>query len=302
MFTSSVFHVGQGISEYVLCASMASQKVVAQSTLTFTPPTIDGIVTSNEWDGAHSTTLSHGFVLMTHDNEKLYLLIDLTGDTGEGAPGEDYYSFVIDVNGDKVISPNIDVAYGTIGGAETISLCFSHLLSETSSTGCGSTVSQLTAGFGTSLNSATPHRVYELALDRNEFGVTDTTSFGWGLMTYSQNPYFRDSFPIADLKSNFSSLSDMTLAEITLTDIPPVNISIENNIASISWAPVSSATGYLLGFAQNDMSEIVTIDLGNQLQTSFTKWAGSTTYSIAILPYDANKFGQLSNIEVLQFK
>lgn len=81
------------------------------------PITIDGVETQNEWDNAAKIALENGIIFVKNDDSKLYLLIDVVGDTYadylfSNIPSiNDFVNLVFDVNRDKLVTPDVDVSY-----------------------------------------------------------------------------------------------------------------------------------------------------------------------------------------------
>jgi len=187
------------------------------------PPDIDGVVSSDEWNGASEIDLFHGVLLIKNDAEYLYLLVDMTGDTIDdalltNAPWGDYFWLTFDVNTDKAITPSVDINYGQYPG--TYNMGLTHYVQPGATTGLKNTVSRLAAGFGATPRSTTAHRVWEFAISLNEIDVDfenwllDTTKpliVRLGLKTYSQNPSFSDEHP-ANFLNDFSNLMEVSLA------------------------------------------------------------------------------------------
>jgi len=168
---------------------------------------IDGEVSSGEWDHAASIALEHGVMLVQNDASNLYLLVDLTGDTHEDAADSFMLSF--DVNTDRGITPNVDVNYSTFPSGHTLGI--QHYLGPDSWTSLGDTYSELGAGFGASINSASPHRIWEFAISMPEIEAVPNGLVRLGLRTYSQTPSFMDDQP-DNFYNDFSDLIGIALA------------------------------------------------------------------------------------------
>ena len=191
------------------------------------PPNIDGVVSPDEWDdeseGAGEIDLFNGTLLIKNDAEYLYLLVDLTGDTGDdalltSAPWGDYFWLTFDVNTDGAITPNVDIDYAQYPG--TYNLGLTYYVEPGATTGLRPTVSRLGAGFGATTRNTTAHRIWEFAISLNEIGVdfenwlTDTTKpliTRLGLKTHSLTPSFSDEHP-ANFLNDFSNLMEISLA------------------------------------------------------------------------------------------
>jgi hypothetical protein len=135
-------------------------------------PTIDGVVSSGEWDNAESIPINQGILMVKHDASYIYFLLDVTSDTIDDGTS-DYYWFTFDVNENSLIDANVDINYGTYPG--TFNMGLQYYLGPGSLTGASSTSSLSGAGFGPSMNSATDHRIWEFAFDRTEISAPSDT-------------------------------------------------------------------------------------------------------------------------------
>jgi hypothetical protein len=190
-----------------ILALIAPAAAFAGSPIANPPPVIDGVISAGEWSNAHSIDIPTGAVMVMHDDKKIYVLIDVVSDTGDNEAPGDLYEFTIDTNSDGLLTPNVDVQFGILNSGE---ICWARLLGETSSDGCNATASLLSRGFGASPASDTEHRFWELAIDRDESGLNgDVLNFG--VRTYSQTPFFDDSFPESYM-SDFSLMLSVDLA------------------------------------------------------------------------------------------
>lgn len=117
-------------------------------------PTINGIVSTGEWEAAAPLTLSNGIVLIQNDVSTLYILLDLTGDTGNDPPQEeslaDSFELSIDVDHNEEITENVDIIYTPILGTHQLGMRY--YISSRTATALTNTYSQLGAGFGESFN------------------------------------------------------------------------------------------------------------------------------------------------------
>jgi hypothetical protein len=166
------------------------------SVFTSTPPTIDG--SAVEWTSVNSTRIpvTNGFIHLMNDANYLYVLIDVTSDTGDDtAFDDDFFWLTFDVNQNSVIDANIDVNFGTIQGSLTP--CIQYYLNPNQWTGCSSPSDLLVSrGFGASVNSATAHRIWELQIPRNLIGATSTNSpLRFALRLQSLTPSFNAETP-----------------------------------------------------------------------------------------------------------
>jgi hypothetical protein len=143
------------------------------------PIVLDGVETANEWDNAAKIPLENGNIFVKNDDSKLYLLIDVVGDTSDDrffSPvvdwARDYVNLVFDVNADELVTPNIDVSYQTYN-EENIPLSIAYFTAPGSISAYSRTDSQVIGAFGSSTNSDQQHRIWEFAIDRQEINEPD---------------------------------------------------------------------------------------------------------------------------------
>jgi hypothetical protein len=182
-------------------------------------PTINGAIAPGEWNNAKATTLARGQMRTMNDLAYLYVLLDVTADTGNDpiaivGNNSDYFTLAIDVDQNRAVTPHVDFIYSTCQNGDSFVKSF--YLTASSFTGCQDVVpaSRGKAGFGPTFNSATPHRFWEFRLSLAELGVdptTWTTSGGLrphvrlnvGLHSYT--PSFTSAQPMGNLWPNFAS-------------------------------------------------------------------------------------------------
>lgn len=176
------------------------------------PPQIDGQVSPGEWDGATGIALEHGLLLVQNDAVHLYLLIDLTGATGdpgtEDEPGGNDFSLSFDVDGDRAITPGVDVNYGLDPGTRKLGV--QRYLGPGRWTGLGDTRARLGSGFGPSPNAQVSHRIWELAIGLPELEAGPNRLLRMGLRVRSQDPSFEDHVPV-HFAFDFSDLVEINL-------------------------------------------------------------------------------------------
>ena len=190
-------------------------------------PVIDGIVSPGEWSSAVATPLAHGQMRSMNDGSFLYVLLDVVDDTSDEPPAHagpstgDSFVLAFDVDLNNAVTPNVDIIYDTCqDGQPFIKATY---LSSFTFTGCQpvSAASLGQIGFGSTLNSATPHRFWEFRLPFAEIGVdpsTWTTSSGdvpkvrVNVATVSEVPAFSTAQPDSNLFPNFSNTFRLLLA------------------------------------------------------------------------------------------
>src|SRR5947208_2752942 len=90
--------------------TLAAPSTSITSTFATTPPNVDGTIDFGEWNLTNKVTFTNGLITVLNDNLRLYVLLDVTGDTGNDAG--DYFWLTFDVNRDSAITANVDKNYG----------------------------------------------------------------------------------------------------------------------------------------------------------------------------------------------
>jgi hypothetical protein len=169
----------------VMCSFSARADVEVARRWAATAPVIDGVVSPGEWDSATATTIAESgttFAQMRtmNDGTYLYVLLDVTYETVNNpiqtsATNGDFFALYIDKDLNYAVTPNVDFFYSTCQNGQVFVKAIE--LSQYSSTGCETVAagSLGTNGFGPSLNSSTPHRIWEFRLSLSELGVDTTT-------------------------------------------------------------------------------------------------------------------------------
>ncbi|MBM3845136.1 MAG: hypothetical protein FJ405_02460 [Verrucomicrobia bacterium] len=190
-------------------------------------PVIDGVVSPGEWAYAQSTPLARGRLMTMNNAQYLYVLLDVTADTVNNPPAHagpntgDWFRLAFDVDLNHAVTPNVDLDYSSCNdGREFVK---SIRLSPFSWTGC-TTVDPDTkgkVGFGPTLNSATPHRFWEMRIDLTEIGQHPAL-WSWlplsnprvrfNVTTRSETPAFDVSQPQNAISPDLSNLFQLFLA------------------------------------------------------------------------------------------
>lgn len=184
-------------------------------------PVIDGVASPGEWDTARVTPLAHGQLRTMNDASSLYVLLDVTDDTGNDPPGGvgavDFFVLAFDVDLNFAVTPNVDLIYDTCNDGRPF--VKAHYLGGNAFTGCQTTDpdSEGAPGFGPTpaLNAqGANHRFWEFRLKLQEIGVdpsTWTTSSGQiphvraNVATISANPPFSTAQPDPSLFPGFAN-------------------------------------------------------------------------------------------------
>jgi len=171
-------------------------------------PTVDGVVSAGEWTGAQATPLLHGQLRTMNDAAFLYVLIDVTDDTGNdvthGSGAADFFTLSFDNDLNRAITPNVDVVYA--GCQDNRDFVKAYPLGGGAFTGCRNTdpASLGVPGFGPTAASGVNHRFWEFRLLFSEIGVDPAT---WTLASgeipharvnvgvHSANPAFESGQP-----------------------------------------------------------------------------------------------------------
>lgn len=183
------------------------------SFLTDNAPEIDGLVVLGEWDNASIVGFDHGFLMFQNDQTNLYVLLDVTQDVFDDFSelknsSRDYFWLSFDVDLDEKITKNVDVLFSVYPGESYLAKAFH--LSPGGTSGMGGTGSVVGVGFGSSLNSEIPHRIWELAINLLEIQSSVSGQVRVGLRIHSENPFFTDEYP-SNYVYDFSDLYELDL-------------------------------------------------------------------------------------------
>jgi|GEM_PF-493083 len=187
------------------------------------PPSIDGVATQAEWGEAPRLNFANGKVRIQNDLLNLYLLLDVTNDTTNDplqpdTPWGDYFWLVWDVNGDRNITPDVDLLHGIYPGTDNIGLC--RFIEPGAVTGLQPSEGMLARGFGPTPGSPAPHRFWEIAIPLLEVGADaaewaadplDAHPLRMGFHVHSEVPLISDYVP-PDLLQDFTRLTRVLLA------------------------------------------------------------------------------------------
>jgi len=205
-----------------------SSPLTMNSQFTEEAPNIDGIVGFGEWPTVTESRLDleNGFIKVSNDRTRLYILIDLLDDTVDDADvPRDFFYLTFDVDKDREITPNVDVDYTLFPNQATIR--YRYYLGPDAMTDLQpETFSSMARGFGcffgdfsriVTLSSTPPtstcnqHRVWEIAIDLKEIGAGPGDTVKMGLRAASPNPAFIEDVP-SDFTNDFSNLMKIQLA------------------------------------------------------------------------------------------
>jgi len=182
-----------------------------------TPPPLTGLLTAAEWSAAASMPVPLGTMMVQNDATHLYVGLDMTAQTGVANPN-DYFQFLVDINGNGLIDPYRDIGFGIVQGNLNHLYQF-YMVAPGEETGVQLTQvipSLLQSGFGPSLNSAVNHRQWQISFALSDLGVDPIDPAGpapvvdFGLLLGSVGGV-EDELP-ANAAANFSDLNSIVLA------------------------------------------------------------------------------------------
>jgi hypothetical protein len=171
-------------------------------------PIVDGILSWGEWSAAARLDLDNGYMAFFHDQDRLYILINMLSDDGDdsfASGGGDFFWLYFDVDRNGVLTPGVDLRYrleSATGNLRYQTVCedclfgFNPLEAQS--------FSSRAEGFGCYLEdgsaeffplSCNSHRIWELAIDLHEIGVIKATDFKMGYLLASGEPFLSENFP-----------------------------------------------------------------------------------------------------------
>lgn len=195
-----------------------------------TPPEINGSIGFGEWSLGNNLPFENGYLTVLNDNIRLYVLLNVSGDSVNDSG--DYFWLTFDVDGDGVIDANLDLNYGP--EPRTTNLRYQYYLGPNQWTGLQpDTFSARGRGFGCffadgSLRlgrfpfvlTCNSHRVWELAFDLEEIGASAGDTLFMGVRVASGSPAFSNEMP-AGFASDFSNLIQVTTSPSPFFSILP---------------------------------------------------------------------------------
>lgn len=170
-------------------------------------------VMDSAWNGAGEYQFSKGWVYAKNDAKFLYMVLDVTADTGNDFGTNDYYWLSFDVDENRGISANKDVNYGPFPGSPN-KLGLQKYLGPGVWTGISEPPeSKSRVEFGPSPKSAVPHRIWKFKIALTEINASLFSLFGlpytyFGFRVSSSNPAFTTDEPV-NFFQNFSNLTKL---------------------------------------------------------------------------------------------
>jgi hypothetical protein len=167
-----------------------------------------------------------------NDASNLYIGLDLTAETGT-ANSSDYFWFIVDINGNGIIDPDRDILFSAWPGTTNrLGIWQMAGPDETYAAADNQVIpSQVRIGFGPSLNSASPHRQWQIALALSDLGIAHpidpaapppTVHFGLRIGTLTPS-YIGETptYPLGNF-SDFDAIVLATLPSAAATGTGPV--------------------------------------------------------------------------------
>jgi len=157
--------------------------------------------------------IPRGMLMAQNDGTNLYVGLDLTAETGAPNPN-DYFWFIVDINNNAVIDSNRDKLFSDWPGSPN-RLGMWYMAGPDATWPAPNTQvipSKVMSGFGPSMNSATPHRQWQISFALSDLGITiDPTGpapvvrFGLRIATLSSFVGETPTNPLGDF-TNFNQI------------------------------------------------------------------------------------------------
>jgi len=197
------------------------------------PPDLDGILSSGEWEYEQRVDLPNGFITARSDESRLYLLLDVLGDSTGDSLGADNFWLTFDTNRSRTIDAGIDLNFRLQGsdliveqyiGPDNLDPLNRIDLRSAYAAGfnCFSADDSARIEFqGTTTQFiCDKHRIFEIGIDLHDIFAQPGETVRIGVLTKSNVPTFSDELP-AGFPSDFSELGTILLAESQLEADPP---------------------------------------------------------------------------------
>jgi hypothetical protein len=251
---------------------MERQMTQIRSTWTLsTPPPLTGLLTAAEWSAAATMPIPHGTLLAQNDATHLYIGLDITAETGAANPN-DYFWFIVDINDNGVIDANRDRLFGQIPSNQN-KLTMAYMLGPGAATGVPanqSIPSQLQIGFGPSLNSATPHRQWQISFALSDLNIDPIDPSGpspivdFGLRIGTVGGFVGELPP--NPMYGFANFNQIVLACVPAVVVPPASVG-----------PVIASIG-LIGTGDIATDGYATITMPYYLNPDHAAFAGTLNF------------------------
>ncbi len=212
---------------------------------------VDGVISRGEWPSTRALSFDQGGITVTRDALRLYMLVNVSGDTNSQTGASEYASVSFDVNKDGRITPNVDVRFTLLASgvmckqkytsASALSTCDTTNVvksSGVSAFNCFVGDESRTVAVSTYVTKCLAHRVYEFAFDLVEIGAmnSDGTSSTprFGVEVSSLTPKFKVSLPAAI--NNAAEYTVVNLATVRLPGIGTGTLSFPTNPIEVTQA------------------------------------------------------------------
>ncbi len=225
-----------------VCAAQPRGRMDAA--LATTAPQLDGVIDVGEWPLDKKVPIEHGYFVLTNDRHRLYILLNMTGDTGND---EDLAGDTIELrfNVSSGDTPNVMRRYRIDPNTGSLRL------EEQTATGQWAVFkpnnrSARAKGFGAffadqsrtasddaTASTASPHRVWELAINLDEISAAPGGEIDMALRARSAKPLIDAHYPVpaketnldfATVKLNSFSVFPVIKGDVTL-DSNPIEIT-----------------------------------------------------------------------------
>jgi len=242
---------------FVIIISSMAQSALAQTTrVTISAgaantPFIDGNISSNEWPTGGELVFAQGKIKVIRDMFRMYMLINVTGDTNGQVGDAEAASIIFDVDKNGSITPNVDLKFTlktngpmckqTFTSATALSACDRSTViksSGSSAFNCFVGDASRTVNIRDYSTSCKPHRSYEFGFDLVEIGAM--TSAGavsaprFGIEVSSVTPKFKVTIPTA--MNNPREYTIANLADVRLPGLGAGTLSFPTNPIEVTQA------------------------------------------------------------------
>jgi hypothetical protein len=198
------------------------------------PPNLDGILRSGEWDYGAKSDFINGFITARSDENRLYILLDLLGDTGQNSLGSDNFWLSFDLLNKSQIDPDWDLNFRLDSSGDLILEEYSgpdsfdprNSVNLRSAYGSGFGCYFADGSWSLTFDgffprfSCSKHRIFEIGIDLATIGAAPGDLVRLGVRAISQSPTFSEDIPVG-FTSDFSQLGTISLAPSRLDPSPP---------------------------------------------------------------------------------
>lgn len=197
------------------------------------PPVLDGNLNLGEWDYDNAIDFANGSIVVSNDESRLYVLLDVLDDNGQDAIGADNFwlsfdiwddgkidggwdlNFRLDLSGDFILEE-----YDGQGGFDPRNSTF---LRSAYAPGFGCFYAD--GSFRITFNGFLPvftcdnHRIWEIAIDLQTLGINPGDIARMGVRLISETPGFTEDIP-ANFTNDFSELGAILLESSQIGPMP----------------------------------------------------------------------------------